>query len=99
MRRVYFLIYNDDLGTRSQIKRFLDAQETIDDWRYDIPGLFYLISELTADELCQLIRNGLKQEESGARFIVSEVSRNRQGWLPRDTWKFLRLSDSASETD
>ena len=85
----YLLIYNDALGTRDKIRKFLNEHEDqILNWRFDLPNTFYVVSTASADELYDTLK-ALRKEE-GARFLVTEVARNRQGWLPRKAWKFMR---------
>ena len=90
-RRPYILIYNDDLGTREEIKTFLDQHEEIINWRYDLPNTFYLVSEKSAKELYEIMKSGLNTKRRGVRFLICEWTANRQGWLPKDTWSFLNL--------
>lgn len=88
MKKVYLFIYSDKMGDRESIKNSLDSIVEILDWRYDLPNCFYLISECSANELSNLIYH--KYEERPCRFIISEIQTNRQGYLPKDTWTFLK---------
>jgi len=86
MKKAYLLVYSDSLGSRDQVKDCVDSIRKIIYWRYDMPNCFYLISEYDADEISESIR-----EYSGnkGRFIVVEVTDNKQGWLPSKTWYLL----------
>ena len=86
MKRAYLLVYDDQVGTRKEIRKFLDEQSRILHWRYDLPNTFYLISESSAEELYKIFQN-FNQKHGG--FIISEVGSNTQGWLPKRTWKLL----------
>ena len=86
MTRAYLLIYDHDVGNRKEVREFLDEQSEILDWRHDLPNTFYLISDQSAEGLCKIFQN-LNRKSGG--FLISEVSSNRQGWLPMKTWKFL----------
>ena len=86
MTWAYLLIYDHDVGTRKEVREFLDEQSEILDWRHDLPNTFYLISDLSAEDLCKIFQN-FNRKNGG--FLISEVGSNRQGWLPRKTWKFL----------
>ena len=83
-RRAYLFIYNDDVGTREQIREFLDELPEVLNWRYDIPHAFYVVSRCGAQELAERIR-----EFSEGRFLIAEVTKNKQGLLPRRTWNLL----------
>ena len=83
-RRAYLFIYNDDVGTREQIRKFLDELPEVLNWRYDIPHVFYIVSCCSAQELAERIRGF-----SEGRFLIAEVTKNKQGLLPRRTWNLL----------
>ena len=86
MKRSYLLIYSDRIGTREAIRDFLDDRAEILHWRYDLPNTFYLISNLSAEELYEVVQ-GLSQKRG--LFLISEVGSNTQGWLPKKTWALL----------
>lgn len=79
----YLFVYSDNLGTRDFVNSILNRLNC--DWRYDIENCYYLKTDLSADELTQQIRNF-----SSGRFFITEISTNRQGFLPKRTWEFLK---------
>ena len=83
MKRTYLLIYSDKLGTREEIRAFLDKRSEILNWRYDLPHTFYLVSDLSAEELYEVIQS--HNQERGF-FLIGEVGQNTQGWLPAESW-------------
>ncbi|MBL2043911.1 hypothetical protein ELE95_30020, partial [Klebsiella pneumoniae] len=48
MKKLYIFNYTEEVGTREQIKAWLGQEEKITNWRYDMPGCFYLVSDATA---------------------------------------------------
>ena len=86
MKRTYLLIYSDKLGTREEIREFLDKRSEILNWRYDLPHTFYLVSDLSAEELYEVIQSHNQQR---GFFLISEVGQNTQGWLPAESWVLL----------
>ena len=99
MPRVYLFIYADDVGSRAEVRDFLDGCDDITHWRHDLPNTFYLQSDLPADELYDVVQ-GFNAKRG--RFLICEVGENKQGWLPRRTWRLLnkwrsRKADSAEE--
>lgn len=92
-RRAYLLIYSGGVGTREEVRDYLDNLPEILNWRYDVPHAFYLISECNADEITNLI---LRFSKGEGRFLVSEVVDNSQGLLPRGAWRFLNEKTPAS---
>ena len=94
MKRAYLLVYDDEVGTRKEVRKLLDGQPGILHWRCDLPNTFYLISELSAQDLYDVFQSF---NEKRGSFIVSEVGSNTQGWLPRRTWRLLNEKMSESE--
>jgi len=86
MRKSYIFIYSDSMGTRDQVKAYLNQINIILDWRYDLPNTFYLISEYSANEIVDAIR----RVTGNTLFLVTEYSHsNSQGWLSKETWYLL----------
>ena len=83
MRRSYLLVYSDTLGTRDEIKTLLSELEEVVTWRTDLPHSFYLVSDLDASVLARAIR---ERRGNRGRFIVTEISSNKQGWLTPESW-------------
>lgn len=86
MRRAYLLAYNSTLGTREAVRDFLDNLPEVLNWKYDLPGSFYLISELLAGQLSDKLHKFAPQ----GRFIITEVDDNFSGWLPQETWTMIQ---------
>jgi hypothetical protein len=87
VRRAYLLLYSADIGDRAFVKKWVQESPLVLTWRYDLPNCFYVISEASAQDLCDSFRayTGPK-----GRFMFMEASDNRQGFLPADTWYLLR---------
>lgn len=86
MRKSYIFIYSDSMGTREQVKSYLNQITIILDWRYELPNTFYLISEHSANEIVAEIR----RITGNSLFLVTEYShQNSQGWLSNETWYLL----------
>ena len=84
--KVYIFIYNNSLGNEEETKELLNSIREISDWRTDIRNTFLIKSTLEANELADIIIKNKPQ----ARFFISEIAENRQGWLPKDAWKFIK---------
>lgn len=50
-----------------------------------MPNAIYLKSDSSAQQLCDAIH----KERNIGRFLVCEISENRQGYLTKDTWSFM----------
>jgi hypothetical protein len=91
MKKVYLLIHNRAFGTRDEVKACLDSLSEISVWRAEIPNTFYVVSEKQARELVPLLRQC--RGEKG-KFLITEITKNRQGWLSPDTWVFMKKEGS-----
>lgn len=52
-----------------------------------MPNSFYLKSEKTAVELSALFAKTLNKDSK--RFLILEITDNKQGYLLKDTWDFI----------
>lgn len=87
MRKAYLLFYDDEVGTRKEIKEILNRMQIVETWRYDMPNMFYIISTYMAQQISHQIR-----ELSGdkGKFIITENTENSHGWLHGDSWYLLQ---------
>lgn len=86
MSKSYLLVYNDLVGTQDQVKEYLNRMPKVATWRYDMPNVFYIISEYSADQIAKDFESiaGTK-----GRFIFLEYNGNAQGRLTGETWFLL----------
>jgi len=89
---VYLLVYSNSFGDRDELSAYFSSCSYIEHWRYDLPNSFYLVSEETAFELGERF----KQQFPKARYLLVEITDNRQGWLPKDTWDFIHKYEEES---
>jgi len=87
MRKAYLLLFSEAIGGKEKIREWLNQDDSVIHWRTDLPSMFYVISEANAADLSQSLSTFLGGK---GRFLFSEVSENRQGRLPRETWYLLR---------
>ena len=83
MKKVYVLIYSDNYATRDQIKEWANKSTVIHTWRYDLPNCIYLVSDKSAAEIDKAIEDTFGRR---GRYLITEITENRQGFLPMDTW-------------
>lgn len=86
MRRAYLFIYNDKVGSREEVKGVINSMKCVYTWRFDMPNIFYIISDYSAQNLYEefIQHNGKK-----GRFMFIEAGTNRQGQMLPDTWHLL----------
>lgn len=87
MKKAYLLVYDSSFGNRDAVKGILNQIYMIEKWRYDMSNSFYLISEYSAEQIANEIRN--KSGDKG-RFIVSEIPANSYGWLTSESWYLIQ---------
>lgn len=86
MSKAYLFIYSDSVGAREQVVAHLNSMPSIAYWRYDMPNVFYLVSEDSADEIAKKFEN---LAGTGGKFIFSEYNGNAQGRLTEESWFLL----------
>ncbi len=95
MHNAYIFLYNDEVGTREQVKTFIDGRSEIVNWKYELPNSFFLISPNSAQELSTIIQSFTGEK---GRFLIAECGSNRQGWLDKGTWTFLKEKKHVNDT-
>ncbi len=86
MKKSYIFFFNNVVGTRDQVKEYLNRMSTVITWRYDMTNTFYLISENTADEIAKEFE---QLRGPNGFYIVTEYNGNAQGRLTDESWYLL----------
>ena len=87
MTKIYILVFSNNLGSIETVKNCINAMpDLIMAWRYDMSNAIYFTSNKSADELSKAFKSRIN---NNGRFIILEITNNKQGWLPEDTWYFL----------
>lgn len=84
--RKYLLIFDDWFGSRDEAARAIRRIEGIIDVSVAFEGSLFIESPNSADLLSKRIISAYP----GQRFFLTEISENRQGWMPRNWWEFIR---------
>lgn len=87
MINAYILLYGDQVA-REVVRAWADSCDLVYTWRYDLVGSIYLISAYSAKELAEQFREFCAPAK--VRFLVTEVTENRWGWMPPETWYLFR---------
>lgn len=85
----YMVVFNDRLGKRQEVLDLVDATSEISYWYSCLPHCVFLTSTLTANEIAEKFFEKFGREQ-GNRFLVMEVHKDRQGWLPKKAWHLFR---------
>lgn len=91
--KVYLLVYGPDFGQEHEVLSLLKNLDSVRETNVCLPNCIFIKSSVNAKILSSKI-NRLKPNK---RFFLSEVSVNRQGWLPRTIWAFLKENMEKAE--
>ena len=87
-RYAYLLVFNSRVGTVQEVSAFLDEREDVfQNWITTLPNSFFVVSDRSASELSEVFRSFTKDK---GRFIILDVDTDRNGWLPKKTWNFIK---------
>jgi hypothetical protein len=87
--KIYQFTYTDGFGNDSDVSLMLKSIDSVSDLRIPFTRLCFIKSTDTANAISKKII----QLKPQLRFFISEVTENRQGWLPKDIWEFIREED------
>lgn len=85
--KIFLFIFNNEFGTRDQAINIIKQLPTIFSWRSDLPNAIYIKSESCPQKLCDDIR----AKRGVGKFLIAELTSNRQGYLSKETWSFLKI--------
>lgn len=83
----YILVWSDSVGKRQDIRDFLNSQDEIITWYLCMSNTIFIRSHKTASGLANMFR---KFTGDKGRFLILDCKTDRNGWLPKDAWKFMR---------
>lgn len=95
MSAVYLLVYSDTCGSREFVKRWVNSKPLITTWRYDLPNSFYLVSDSDVNVLTAELR---KHCGSKGRFLITKLEKDRNGFLPKETWAFIKKHSGGNDS-
>ena len=87
MKKSYLFVYSPSLGTREEVKEFVSSCDIITTWRYEIVSSFFLVSEHSAEIICEEIREYFGEKKG--TYIVTELTDNTQGMLESRSWSLI----------
>lgn len=87
--KAYAIITSPRFASRPALQTFLDRHPRVAYWYACFPGVVFAFTEMTAHDLAKELEARFGTG-AGRRFLVTEVSPNRQGRLPKDLWDRLR---------
>lgn len=89
MIKAYILTYNDDFADVKNIIAMLKDVDSIIDIRSCLSNMIIFKSSENATTISKKII----EMNPNKRFFITEISTNRQGWLPKELWSFIQSQD------
>ena len=64
-----------------------ESNQKLSDIKWNMPNAIYLKSDSSSQQLCDYIRaiRGI------GKFLIVEITANRQGYLSKESWNFIRM--------
>jgi hypothetical protein len=89
-KRVFLLTYNDAAGPREEVRELIDSLAFVVNWITWSENSFFLIARegTTARKISDAL-DELRSKDR-ARYFVCHVDEDRNGWLPKAVWSFLK---------
>jgi hypothetical protein len=85
----YLIVFNEKLGTRKEVQEFLDTLPEVTYWYGCLPYSVFLTATVSAKAISEKI-NERFGTESGQRHFITEISSDRQGWMPKKVWHLVK---------
>ena len=95
-KKSYLLVFNGATGTQDQVKDVLNEMTSVVTWRYDMPHMFYLVSEESADDLAEEFES---IRGTDGRYIFLEYTENSEGRLLDKSWYLLNRKRHKRDDD
>ncbi len=87
MKKIYLIIYALN-NISKDYSIFKNNLKLLGDWRQDLPFSWFIKSTLTANEISEKLLSFLDVDKDF--LFVAEIKKdNKQGWLPKDFWKWV----------
>jgi hypothetical protein len=95
MKRVFLFVHSGAPLTDEDWKARINSRSEILNWYKCMPNSFFIVSELSADAMTDMLRE--LAGNGGFQFVI-ECSGQRQGYLPKRGWEFINNPKAANET-
>lgn len=89
----YVLAFDDEFMTADEAKYFLNARDDVFEWAHVFDNVYLIVSSTAAnalgDRLFEYVKKNQNREKPNGRFLLSEPTGDRNGWLPQVGWNLL----------
>ena len=86
----YLVVFDDKLGSRDEVQEFLDSMDEVGHWFSCLSNCVFFTCSLPANSIARRIGEHFGDPKIRRyRFLVTEIHDDRQGWLPKKSWKLF----------
>lgn len=85
----YTLVFDSVRVSSQTLRSEIDKLEAIVNWHAVMPSMLLIATHLDADDVCDLLKEQTSLK-SGNHFLVMDTNTDRNGWLPKSAWAFMR---------
>lgn len=88
--KTYIFSYNlhDELDDEELDGMLKSIFSNIGDFKKDMAFTFIIASDRNANFIADEVIKKIPK----LRFFITEITDNRQGWLPKETWEFIKTN-------
>ncbi len=90
----YVLAFNEEFMTADEAKYFLNARDDVHEWAHVFDNVYLIVSSTTAntlgERLLEYVKKNQNREKPKGRYLLTEPSDDRNGWLPQVGWNLLK---------
>ena len=84
--KTYLFVFNNEFGNRDYAISLIKQIPAVKRWRSDLPNVIYIKSDDSPQKLCDDVR----AIRNTGKFLIAELTDNRQGYLSKETWNFFK---------
>ena len=88
----YLIVFTASFASREQVTNYLNTLPEVRYWYACLPLAVFCVSSLSAHDLAKKMERHFGHSK-GRRFLVTEVTPNKQGRLPAKAWELMNDPD------
>ncbi|MGZ0708066.1 hypothetical protein ACWPKO_06980 [Coraliomargarita sp. W4R53] len=83
----YILVFSDPVGTKDEVKKVVDEMDEVTTWYLCMSNAIFIRSNYDSASLSNRFREYTKDK---GRFMIIDLDTDRNGWLPKKAWEFIK---------
>lgn len=90
MDRKFYVISYDLKTPGRDYTSLYDAIKSYKEWRHPLESTWIILTSETANDISEKLRSDGKMDSSDLLFVCALDINNRQGWLDKSIWEWIR---------